>query len=193
MSPEEFIHSLQDIIKVRLHQSRVHSNKECIVHDLVSILQVADNPMAYVLERWMTQQIAAEQIACLNVRFFQKPHQLISFESAVLLHRQDETEPSRIALEGGFRKQQEFGVFPESVTESLKIALSGFDELGELENLRGTDRRLHIRHLQVIANVGIYVFVVIAVWQRAELLSKSLAARVVITAIAVTVSSPISE
>src|ERR1035437_1541340 len=73
------------------------------------------------------------------------------------------------------------------------VALARSDEPLEARKLGTADGRLHVRGLEVVAEVAVDVLVVVAVGQAAELLGEALAAGVVLAAGAVAVATPVAD
>ena len=71
--------------------------------------------------------------------------------------------------------------------------LSCDDKFGQFLQLRHTNGRLHIGHFQIVANVGIDVFVVVAIGQIAQLVLKPFAARIVDSWRTPTITPPVAE
>ena len=75
----------------------------------------------------------------------------------------------------------------------LEILFAPGDELIEFPELGATDGGLHVRDLEVVADVAVNVFVVIAVGQSAELLAEAFPAGIAFPPGAVAIPSPVTE
>ena len=64
---------------------------------------------------------------------------------------------------------------------------------GQLFQLRQPDGGLHVGHLQVVADVGVDVFVIVAAGQLAQLPLEALAAGIVFAGFAPAVAAPVAE
>ena len=160
----------------------------------VGVGQVADDTVRDVLEGRMPQQVAAEQVARLDPVGLQEAGQLVAREAGVLADGDDEAEPGRLGVRrgaaagsGGPRRAA------ARPCSRPKLAWRRGDEAVQLRQLRAADGRLHVGHLQVVADVAVDVLVVVAERQRAELLAEALAAGVVLAAGAVAVAAPVAE
>ena len=91
------------------------------------------------------------------------------------------------------RQQQPVLVRAERIEQPGVVALARGDEPVEPGQLGDADGRLHVRGLQVVAEVAVDVLVVVAVRQAAELLAEALAAGVVLAAGAVAVAAPVAD
>ena len=68
----------------------------------------------------------------------------------------------------------------QALTQCAEIGAAFLDEPGQFLQLRDADRRLHVGQLQVVADVRVGVFVVVAAGQFAELPVEAFAAGVVL-------------
>ena len=81
----------------------------------------------------------------------------------------------------------------EQGMQSLKIGFPPGDKSLQLLELRQADRRLHVGYFQVVADVGIDVFMVVTEGQGAELLGEPFPAAVRLPAGAVAIAAPIAH
>ena len=77
--------------------------------------------------------------------------------------------------------------------EQRPVPVAGFNELIQFRQLGDADSRLHIGHLQVVANVGVGVLVVVPIREPTELPVEPSTAGVVTTGRAPTVTAPVAE
>src|SRR5262249_8754050 len=124
--------------------------------------QVADNAVVQSLVSRLPSQVAAEEQARADAPGFQMAHQLIAVEWYVRSHRQRKAEPTWLGIgrcsgQDEIRRQVE-----EAIAQSAEIAAPGFDELRQFRKLGQADRGLHVGRLEVVADVRINVFVIVA-------------------------------
>ncbi len=81
----------------------------------------------------------------------------------------------------------------QSFQQPAEIAAAGFDEAGQLGDLCQADGGLQIRRLQVVSQVRVDVFVVVAGRQIAQLPTEALAAGVVLAGVAPAVAAPVAN
>ncbi len=81
----------------------------------------------------------------------------------------------------------------EAATEGFPIFLAGLDEVAEAAELDAADGCLWVEGLEVVAEVAVDVFVVVALGEFAELPLEALAAGVVFSGRAPAVSAPVAE
>src|SRR5205814_7041662 len=91
------------------------------------------------------------------------------------------------------RQQQPLAPWRERVAEERPVPPPRRDEAGELLQLRGEQRTLEIRGLEVVAQVRVRVLVVVALGQLAQLPLEALAAGVVLARHAPAVAAPVAE
>src|SRR5919198_5922082 len=96
-------------------------------------------------------------------------HQLVPREWGAGADRDRKTEPARLGSGGGPRQDQVFFQIAEAVVEGREIAPTGGDEIGQFLQLGNADGRLHVGGLQVVTDVRVGVFVVVATGELTEL------------------------
>src|SRR3546814_7887042 len=119
--------------------------------------------------------------------------QRIARERRAGAHGEGEPEPGRFAFGRRLGQDEEFLEFLESVAKPLEIASAGGDEAVEVIQLGMADSSLHVGDLQVVAQMGVYVFVIVAPRPVAEHPVKAVAARVVLPRIAEAVAAPVAD
>ena len=107
--------------------------------------------------------------------------------------RRWEIRTSWVGVGRAFRQQQEIFERLQAVIQVLEISSPGGDEAGEFCQLRHADGGLHVGQLQVVADVGVGVFVIVAAGQIAQLPIEALAAGVVFSRLAPAVAAPVAE
>ena len=81
----------------------------------------------------------------------------------------------------------------QAFPELFPVPFSGLDEDRKFLELCAADRRLHIGHLQVVAEVGINILMVVPRGEFAELPVEALVARIVPARRAPAVAAPVAE
>ena len=119
--------------------------------------------------------------------------QVDTLDPTRFLERDREAEPRGIAVGGGLGNFQEITEAGETVAQQPEVELAGGDEAGSPLQLGQATCGLHVRDLQVVAEVGIDVFVVVALREAAKLLGEAFAAGVVAARGAVAVAAPVAE
>ena len=79
----------------------------------------------------------------------------------------------------------------KSCPQIRPVFLPASDKIRQLGKLGSPDRRLHIRSLQVVAYMGVHIFVVIASGKSSELSVKAVAAQIVHPSRAAALPSPV--
>ena len=173
--------------------SGINTDEEGVVHDDIRVRQVPRNAMGDVLICGMTQEIAAEEVSGLDAVGFQECGQVVAGKTGLIFHHDDITEPGGIGVlrgpgkdEAVFERFQNPGEFP-------KILLAPGDELIEFFELGTADSGLHLRDLEVVADVAVNVFVVITEGQVPELPAKAFPAGVAFPAGAVAIPAPVPD
>ena len=173
--------------------SGINTDEEGVVHNDICVRQIPRNAMGDVLICRMTQEIATEEVSGLDAVGFQKCGQVVAGKTGLIFHRDDITEPGGIGVlrgpgkdEAVFEGFQHLGEFPE-------ILLAPGDELIEFPELGAADGGLHVCDLEVVADMAVNVFVVIAVGQGAKLLAEAFPAGVAFPPGAVTIPAPVAD
>ncbi len=106
-----------------------------------------------------------------------------------------EAEPGRAAVGRGLGENDllRSRAVCQRVVQTLPVVAAALDEGREFFELLAADGRLHIGHLQIVAEVAVNVLVVVAPGQLPELTVKAVSATVVVSAGANAVPSPIAE
>ena len=146
-----------------LIDSGINTDEEGVVHDVIRVRQIPGSAMGHTLICGMTQEIAAEEVSGLDAVGFQKCGQVVAGKTGLIFHCDDIPEPGGIGiLRGPGKDEIGFVGFIEFI-EFVEVIFSPGDELLEFPELSATDGGLHVRYLEVVADVAVNVFVVIAV------------------------------
>ena len=143
--------------------------------------------------RRLPQEVASEELAGADLLFVEMADEVAAGELCRGTHRKREAEPA--GVRAGRRGGEDKHVLQrlEARAKPGEVAAAGGDEAVELVELGHAHGRLHVGELQVVADVGIDVFVVVAVRQVAELPVEPLAAGVVVPRLAPAVAAPVAE
>src|SRR5690606_6519305 len=96
------------------------------------------------------------------------------------------TEPRRVGVWGCLREYEPLHP-AKTLRQICKVLLSRLRETVQFIELRNPQCRLHVRCFEVVANVTVNVFVVIAERQVTELPAKTFATRVVFPRLAIAI------
>jgi hypothetical protein len=163
MDSKEFIKLVSNVIKVDVCNAWIKTYKESVVHDEICVRQVPGSAMRDVLICGMTQEIAAEEVSGLDAVGFQECGQVVAGKPGLIFHRDDITEPGGIGVLRGSWKEETVFIGFQNLGEFPEILLAPGDELIEFPELGATDGGLHVRNLEVVADMTVNVLVVIAV------------------------------
>ena len=94
---------------------------------------------------------------------------------------------------GGQAEFEDILEISETGAEDFPVAFAGFDEGGKFFELLTADGGLGVERLEVVAEVAVDVFVVVAFWQLTKLPAEALAASVVFARSAPTVAAPVAK
>jgi len=190
---EELIKLFLYVVQMRFRNARIEANEEGVVHDEVCVCQVPRNAIGDVQICGVAQKVAAEEVARFDAVGFQECGQVVAGKTGLIFHRDDITEPGGIGILRGHGKDEiGFVGFIEFI-EFVEVIFSSGDELLEFLQLGAAYGRLHVRHLEVITNVAVNVFVIITSRQGAELLPEAFPASVAFATGAVTVPTPVTN
>ena len=149
--------------------------------------------MRNFLVGWMAKEIATEKVACFNVVDLQKCSQIVTGKTGPFSDCDDVAEPGGIRIPRGSGENEAIFMVYYRLCEFLEILLTAGNEVGEFLELGAADGGLHVGNFEIVTNMTVNVFVVIAIGQRAELLAETFAACVVLTACAVTITAPVAD
>jgi len=192
-SAQELIESGQDVIDHRRGEAGVNADEEGVGGDQVGVVQVADNTVLDVLVGRVAQEVTTEQVAGFDTGGFQGADEVGAGQAGFRADGDHVAKPGGVGLVRGAMQDELVGVLPQAGGQAVVVALTGRDELRELAQLSAADGGLHVGDLEVVSDVAVNVFVVIAIRQRAELLAEALAAGVVFAAGAVAVAAPVAK
>ena len=94
---------------------------------------------------------------------------------------------------GGQAEFEDIFQVSKAHAEDFPVPFTGFDEDGEFFELLTADGGLWVERLEVVAEVTVNVFVIVALWQFAELPAEAFAAGVVFARGAPAVAAPVAE
>ena len=152
----------RDVIKVDVRNAGINTDEEGVVHNEIRVRQVPRNAMGNVLICGMTQEIAAEEVSGLDAVGFQECGQGVAGKTGLFSHRDNITEPGGIGvLRGPGQDETVFAGF-QNLGEFLEILLALGDESPQLFQLSAANGCLHICNFEIISNVTIDIFVIVA-------------------------------
>ena len=102
-----------------------------------------------------------------------------------------ETKPARSGVLGRNREDQAVFRLRKSGSQTVKVVSSALHEGREFLDLRAADRCLKVCRFQVIAEMGVYIFVVIAQWKFSVLSVETMSAHIVMSGRADAVAAPV--
>ena len=174
-------------------QAGIDADEKGVGGNHVTVGQRPDNAMLDVGVGGMPQEVSTKQVAGLDAGGFERIDQLGSRERRLRPDGDDVSEPRGIGLGRRGMQDQMALVFLEAGFERGVVALSRGNEFVQFLQLRHADGRLHVGHLEIVADMRVHVLVVVAKGQRAKLLGKTLAAGIVLAAGAIAIPPPIPE
>ena len=160
---KEVIKYIFYISHLRLIDAGINTYEEGVVHDEIRVLQVPGYAMGNILVGWVTQEIAAEEVSGLDAVGFQKCGQVVTRETGAFPDGDHVTEPGGFGILRSPWQDETVFIGFQDLSEFLKILFAPGDELIEFLELGATNGGLHIRHLEVVADVTVNVFVIVAV------------------------------
>lgn len=116
---------------------------------------------------------------------------VVAGEGCSGLYRYQEAEPGRVGVLLGFGEDEPRRAF-ESFAQGPEVAATALHYAVKLIELGASYRRLHVGDLEVVAEVGVDVLVVVARRKLPELSGEAAAARVVHAAHAPAVAAPVA-
>lgn len=174
-------------------QRRLNANPECVVHHVVGVGKVTADAVVGADHVRLARQVAGKQQAGADLVLVQVGEQVQPGDRAVFFQRDGEAEPGRVRVFGRLGQADEFFARLESLFQEGVVVFAGLDELRGLVQLRQAAGGLHVGDFEVVAQVAVGVFVVVAIGQLTQLLAKAFAAGVVFTGLAIAVAAPVAK
>jgi len=191
-----FNNDLCHIVDHLVSHAGINAYPEGIVHDEISGLQTADHTVgigaADLVKAGMLDQVAGEQQTGLHIMRLDVACNRVTVQSAFRTDRNQETKPGRTAVLSRFGQNDLISNRLQSSAQAIPIVTAALNEGGELLQLLTANGSLHICNLQVIAEVAVYILVVIAVGKLTVLAFKAVLAEVVLTGGADAVTTPVT-
>ena len=177
--------------------ARIDTDPEGMIHNVISTFQIADYAVAltrgaHFIKGGMLQKIARKQVACLDLPALQVLGKVVTGEARIFLHRDKETEPSRVGILLRFGKDKA-GYTRKAFFQVGEVRPPGFDNGVQFLKLGTADGGLHIGHFQVIPEMGINIFMVVTYRKVAKLFAETIFARVVNAPDTPAVTAPVTE
>src|ERR1700689_1682297 len=119
-------------------------------------------------------------------------HDLVASCRSVFTHSKRKAEPTRVRTLRGLRQNEDVFEIAKRVMKLGKVGATRGDETGQLFELRNSDGGLHVSRLEVVADMAVNIFVVVARWQVAEFPLKAATAGVRLSGITPAVAAPIA-
>src|SRR6185369_794011 len=113
---------------------RIHANPESIPHNQISVGQSTDDPVAlatcsHLIEAGVLDQVSGKQHPGLNTFTFQVSNDLLAGKTSLFPHREQESEPGRLAARCRFRKHQIIGQTSQTIPKGLPVPPTGSYEV----------------------------------------------------------------
>ena len=108
----------------------------------------------------------------------------------------DGREAAKLAIKAGIDMSMNDSLYGKELPGLLKageILAAPRDEMVELAQLADAERRLHVADLQIIADMAVGIFVVVALGQIAQPPAEALVAGVVLARRAIAIATPVAE
>ena len=139
----------------------------------------------------MFDQVSGEQHSRLDAFALDVLDEFIPVCS--LLACDQETKPARSGVLRRNREDQAVFRLRKSGSQTVKVVSSALHEGREFLDLRAADRCLKVCRFQVIAEMGVYIFVVIAERKFSVLSVETMSAHIVMSGRADAVAAPVAE
>ena len=139
----------------------------------------------------MLDEVSGKQHSRLDAFALDVLDEFISVSS--LFTCDQEAEPAWSGILSRYRKDQTVLCLSESCSQAVEVVASALHEGREFLELGTSDGCLEVCGFQVISEMGIYIFVVIAKRKLTVLSVKAVSAEVVMSGRADTVTAPVAE
>ena len=147
--------------------SRIKANPKTVVHEFVRVFQLAGDTVIFSLfqgrKTGVPNQVTGEEISGLDVFLLQAGDDIIALEWKTISQGYQKTEPAWITVGCGFLEHEVLLQISQTVIEELKVFFPLLDKAGEFFKLSAAYCHLHICCLQVVAEMGVNIFVVIPI------------------------------
>src|SRR5437879_1891573 len=145
--------------------------------------------VANILIAWLMQDVATKNHPSLNVGRLQPLYEGLSRQS--VLDGDGKPEPGRIGAGISRGQNNKILVRLKSFIEALEVLTPPFHELLNPISLGYTDGRLHISWLKIVSNIGIGIFMIVALGKITELPAETLSASIALTNRTPAIASPV--
>ena len=197
------------IAHVREHlivQAWIHADPEGVVHDPVGGRELAGDPIPRAWPPRAGSRIpskhgcrtmlpAKSMRVCMRAssRRATTPSRVSPAALPSVRHREQQPEPAGLTARRGLLRAQQGGHRRERRDERGVVLAPRRVNSGSRRSWAQPIGRLHLRRLEVVAELGVDVLVVIAEGQRPELAREAVAAAVVLAAAADAVAAPVAQ
>lgn len=147
---------LDHIIQLLIRHARIDTNPEGIVHDAVGILEAANDAIAFsclahLVEARVLDEVAGEEHAGLDAFALDVRHDFLAVDAFAAGH--EEAEPARVAVCARLRQDELVLDVLQAVLEVVEIVAAALDKTRKFLELGAADSSLHVRDVQVQAEV----------------------------------------
>src|ERR1051326_2556944 len=183
---------LQHVGEHLASDSGINAYPEEVVHYEIGILERTHHAVADVLIGRLAQQVSGKQESRSDLVLFEIAGYLIAAERRIRAYGERETEPARVGVRRSFGQNEKFFEIAQAFLQARKVGPPRLYEPGQLLQLRHADRRLHVGHFEVVADMRVDVLVIVTAGETAELPLESFAAGVLFAGIAPAVSPAVT-
>ena len=118
---------------------------------------------------------------------------IVAVQTALRFDRNQESEPRRTAICCRFWQNHFISNRLQRCTQAIPVVATALNKSREFLKLFTTNSCLHISHFQIITEVAINIFVVVALGQLTKLTIKAVTAEVILTGGTNAITAPIAE
>lgn len=90
--------SSRRVLQLGLIQAGVHADEERVLHNEISIVEIAHDPVLDTLEGGMPKQVAAEEVSRLDPIELQESREVIPRKARIITDGDDKSEPGRVGV-----------------------------------------------------------------------------------------------
>ena len=152
----------------RGRDARIDAEPQQLLHHEIGVGERPDLPVFDVGVGRLPEQISGEQKARGYLLLLEVTDEFMPGERRVGAHGDGKAKPTRIRSGRSFGQDQEIAKRGQPFPQLREVLFALRDEAGQLFHLCQADGGLHVGELQIVADVRIGVFVVVAAGQVAH-------------------------
>src|SRR5208283_275081 len=164
-SRDKMAKRVHNVVKHLCAKARIYTNPEGLIHHAVAGSEITYYTIVETGIGRLTDQVAAEQLAGADLSSIQKLNERVTREWSCLPQQKRKSKPTGIGIRSCFGEDEVILkvliLVLESRLQMRKVLLSRRNECRQFLQLRDAHGSLHVSGFEIIAHVGVNIFVVV--------------------------------